>query len=125
LSNGVDNYCKPDLRYTLVRLAKPIPDMPQDPEVSKKIIQIISSFSTRVLPDRPAFALTFLEYLLTMKLADNTSFTQYSDAVKDLERMCSLEMQKLAMKFPNDFMVCVGNPSYWSRTNSSRTCTIA
>lgn len=40
-----------------------------------------------------------------MKLADNTAFLPYSDAVKDLERMCSLEMQKLAMKFPNEFMV--------------------
>lgn len=71
----------------------------------KKVIQLMSTFSTKALPDRPAFALTFLEHLLTIKLADNTDFPQYSEAVKDLERMCSLEMQKLAMKFPNDFMV--------------------
>jgi exportin-5 len=66
----------------------------------------MSTFSTKALPDRPAFALAFLEYLLTIKLADNTSLPAYSDAVKDLERMGSLEMQKLAMTFPNDFMVC-------------------
>ena len=65
----------------------------------------MSTFSTKALPNRPAFALGFLEYLLTVRLADNPSFTQYSDAVKDLERVCSLEMQKLAMKFPDDFMV--------------------
>jgi exportin-5 len=69
------------------------------------VIQIISAFSTKGLSDNPGFALAFLEYLLTMKLADNTAFLPYSEAVKDLERMCSLEMQKLAMKFPDEFMV--------------------
>lgn len=77
----------------------------EDPEISKKVIGLMSTFSTKALPDRPAFALTFLEHLLTIKLADNTAFPLYSDAVKDLERVCSLEMQKLAMKFPDDFMV--------------------
>ena len=75
----------------------------EDPEISKKVIQLMSTFSTKALPNRPAFALTFLEHMLTIKLADNTDFAQYSDAVKDLERVCSLEMQKLAMKFPDDF----------------------
>jgi exportin-5 len=75
----------------------------EDPEISKKVIQLMSTFSTKALPNRPAFALTFLEHMLTVKLADNTAFAQYSDAVKDLERVCSLEMQKLAMKFPDDF----------------------
>ncbi|PVH96608.1 ARM repeat-containing protein [Periconia macrospinosa] len=75
-----------------------------DPEISKKVIQLMSTFSTKALADRPGFALTFLEYLLTMRLVDKPSHTQYSDAVKDLERICSLEMQKLAMKFPDGFM---------------------
>jgi exportin-5 len=77
----------------------------EDPEIRKKVIQLMSTFSTKALPDRPRFALTFLEHMLTVKLADNPSFPQYSEAVKDLERICSLEMQKLAMKFPDDFMV--------------------
>lgn len=65
----------------------------------------MSTFCTKALSDRPAFALTFLEYMLTTRLVDNPAFPQYSDAIKDLERICSLEMQKLAMKFPDDFMV--------------------
>jgi exportin-5 len=77
----------------------------EDPEISKKVLQLMSTFCTKALADRSAFALTFLEHMLTVKLADNTSFPQYSDAVKDLERICSLEMQKLAMKFPDDFIV--------------------
>lgn len=76
----------------------------EDPEVARKIISLMSTLSTKALGDRPAFALTFLEYMLTIRLADNTDFPQYSDAVKDLERICSLEMQKLAMKFADDFM---------------------
>ncbi|KAF1949785.1 ARM repeat-containing protein [Byssothecium circinans] len=76
----------------------------EDPEIAKKVIQLMSTFSTKALSQRPAFALTFLEYLLTLRLADNPSFPPYSDAVKDLERVCSMEMQKLAMKFPDEFM---------------------
>jgi exportin-5 len=76
----------------------------EDPEIAKKVITLMSTFSTKALPDRSAFALTFLEYMLTIRLADDPSFPQYSDTVKDLERICSLEMQKLAMKFADDFM---------------------
>jgi exportin-5 len=76
----------------------------EDPEIARKIISLMSTLSTKALGDRPAFALTFLEYMLTIRLADNIEFPLYSDAVKDLERICSLEMQKLAMKFANDFM---------------------
>jgi exportin-5 len=76
----------------------------EDPEIAKKVISLMATFSTKALPDRSAFALSFLEYMLTIRLADNPEFAQYSDAVKDLERICSLEMQKLAMKFADDFM---------------------
>jgi exportin-5 len=76
----------------------------EDPEIARKILSLMSTLSTKALGDRPQFALTFLEYMLTIRLADNTDFPQYSDAVKDLERICSLEMQRLAMKFADDFM---------------------
>ncbi|KAF2827190.1 ARM repeat-containing protein [Ophiobolus disseminans] len=76
----------------------------EDPEIARKVISLMSTLSTKALGDRPAFALTFLEYMLTIRLADNTAYPLYSDAVKDLERICSLEMQKLAMKFADDFM---------------------
>ncbi|KAH8726745.1 armadillo-type protein [Phaeosphaeriaceae sp. PMI808] len=76
----------------------------EDPEIARKMISLISTLATKALGDRPAFALTFLEYMLTIRLADNTDYPLYSDAVKDLERICSLEMQKLAMKFADDFM---------------------
>ncbi|CAI6339041.1 unnamed protein product [Periconia digitata] len=76
----------------------------EDPEIAKKVIQLMATFSTKALSERPAFALTFLEYLITLRLVDKPQCTQYSDAVKDLERICSLEMQKLAMKFPDGFM---------------------
>ncbi|KAF2130157.1 ARM repeat-containing protein [Dothidotthia symphoricarpi CBS 119687] len=80
----------------------------EDPEIAKKIITLMSTLATRALGDRPAFALTFLEYMLTIRLADNTTFPQYSETVKELERVCSLEMQKLAMKFADDFMNVYG-----------------
>jgi exportin-5 len=76
----------------------------EDPEVARKIISLMATLSTKALGDRSGFALTFLEYMLTIRLADDTDYPHYSDAVKDLERICSLEMQKLAMKFADDFM---------------------
>lgn len=75
-----------------------------DPEVAKKIIQLMSTFSTKALPSRPSFALKFLEYIITIKFPENSAYPQYADTVKDLERICNLEMQKLAMKFADDFM---------------------
>ena len=97
----------------------------EDPEISKKVIQLMSTFCTKALTDRPAFALTFLEHMLTVKLSDNTSLPAYSDAVKDLERISSLEMQKLAMKFPDDFIVRTSAPQEASvQSNSCRMCTI-
>jgi len=63
------------------------------------------TFSTKALPDRAGFALNLLEYILNATLPDNPALPQYSDAVKDLERTCSVEMQKLAMAFPDQFMV--------------------
>ncbi|KAF2196511.1 ARM repeat-containing protein [Delitschia confertaspora ATCC 74209] len=76
----------------------------EDPEISKKVIQLMSTFSTKALPDRPEFARVLLEYILDMKQREDAAFPLYSDAVKDLERVCSLEMQKLAMMFADDFM---------------------
>lgn len=76
----------------------------EDPEIAKKIIQLMVTFSTKALPDRAGFALNLLEYILNATLPDNPALPQYSDAVKDLERTCSVEMQKLAMAFPDQFM---------------------
>jgi exportin-5 len=77
----------------------------QDPEISKKIIQLVSTFSIKALSDRPEFAMTLLDYIFHTKLPEDASASQYSEAVKDLERVCNLEMQKLAMMFADDFMV--------------------
>ncbi|OCK81321.1 ARM repeat-containing protein [Lepidopterella palustris CBS 459.81] len=76
----------------------------EDPEIAKKVVQLLVTFSTKALPERPAFALNLLEYILNANLQENPDLPQYSDAVKDLERICSVEMQKLAMMFPEEFM---------------------
>jgi exportin-5 len=81
----------------------------EDPEIAKKVITLMATFSTKALAERPAFALNFLQYMLTIRLADDPNYPQYSEAVKDLERVCSLEMQKLAMKFADDFMNVYGD----------------
>ncbi|ORY09735.1 armadillo-type protein [Clohesyomyces aquaticus] len=76
----------------------------EDPEIEKKVIQLMSTFSTKALPNRPAFALNFLEYMLNTHVPEDPAFPAYSESAKDVERLCSLEMQKLAMMFPDTFM---------------------
>lgn len=71
----------------------------------KKVIQLMSTFSTKPLGNRPAFAFGFLEYLLSVRLPDDPNLTMYSDAVKDVDKTCGQEMQKLAQKFADEFMV--------------------
>ncbi|KAF2728249.1 ARM repeat-containing protein [Polyplosphaeria fusca] len=93
MENSLEQWCRQILQSRF-----------DDPEVAKKVIQLMSTFATKALPNRPAFALTFLEHMLTVKLDDCPDLPPYSEAVKDLDRVCSLEMQKLAMKFPDDFM---------------------
>ncbi|KAF2500371.1 ARM repeat-containing protein [Lophium mytilinum] len=76
----------------------------EDPEIARKVVQLLVTFSTKALPESSAFALSLLEYILNSHLPDNPATPTYSDAVKDLERTCSQEMSKLAMMFADEFM---------------------
>lgn len=95
--------CAPDLLHCLGYAETCL----KDPEIAKKIIQIMVTFSTKALTTRPAFALRMLEYLFNAPKQDNPAFPQYSQAVKDLERTCNTDIQRLAMSFPNEFMVWI------------------
>ncbi|KAF2144374.1 uncharacterized protein K452DRAFT_295830 [Aplosporella prunicola CBS 121167] len=76
----------------------------EDPEITRKLIQLLVTFSTKALATRPSFALQLLEYILNLPIRDEPSFPQYSEAVKGLEQACTAEMQRLAMTFPDHFL---------------------
>ena len=76
----------------------------QDPEIRKKIIQLQVTFSTKTLASRPEFATHILEYILSGTISEDPTFPIYTDAVKNLQYICTVEAQKLAMAFPDHFL---------------------
>ncbi|KAK7529994.1 armadillo-type protein [Phyllosticta citribraziliensis] len=76
----------------------------EDPEVNRKIIQLMVTFATRALHNRPHFAVQVLSYILNLPIHEEASAPQYSEAVKGLDQACAGEMQRLAMSFPDNFL---------------------
>lgn len=76
----------------------------EDPEINRKIIQLMVTFATKALSSRPSFALQLLEYILNLPLHDDPSAPPYSEAVKGLEQACTAEIQRLAIAFPDHFL---------------------
>lgn len=76
----------------------------EDPEINRKIIQLMVTFATKALSSRPSFALQLLEYILNLPLRDEPSAPPYSEAVKGLEQACTAEIQRLAIAFPDHFL---------------------
>ncbi|KAK8156679.1 armadillo-type protein [Phyllosticta citrichinensis] len=76
----------------------------EDPEVNRKIIQLMVTFATRALHNRPNFAVQVLSYILNLPIREEPSAPQYSEAVKGLDQACAGEMQRLAMAFPDNFL---------------------
>ncbi|KAF2096394.1 ARM repeat-containing protein [Rhizodiscina lignyota] len=78
----------------------------KDPEIRRKIMQLLVTFSTRPLDDRPSFASSVLQCLLeaAMNPEDDTRFQMYSEAVKMLQTQSMQELSKLGMTFPDHFL---------------------
>ena len=76
----------------------------QDPEIRKKVIQLQVTFSTKTLATRPKFAVNVLDYILSIPATEDPAHPAYTDAVKNLQYVCTIEAQKLAMAFPDHFL---------------------
>ncbi|KAF2838622.1 ARM repeat-containing protein [Patellaria atrata CBS 101060] len=76
----------------------------EDPEIAKKMVQLMVTFSTKALNDRPSFAITLVKYMLDFPDMDIPAHAQYSEAVKSMEQANALEMQRLAIVFANYFL---------------------
>ncbi|KAF2758175.1 hypothetical protein EJ05DRAFT_476433 [Pseudovirgaria hyperparasitica] len=76
----------------------------EDPEILRKAIGLMVTFSTKALTTKPNFALGLLKYILDAPKQEDSAFPQYNESVKDLERSSSMDAQRLAAIFPNDFM---------------------
>ena len=73
--------------------------------IKQRIIKLAVEFSTRALDRRPSFSLKVLEHILSIRLTEKPDLPIYSEAVRELQSVCSHELQRLAMRYPDYFMV--------------------
>lgn len=84
---------------------KIIANTSQDPMIKQRVIKLAVEFSTRALDRKPSFALKVLEHILMVRPAEMPNFPAYTEAVKELQSICSHELQRLAMRYPDYFAV--------------------
>lgn len=76
-----------------------------DPEITRKLITLLVTISAKALPTRPNLSLQLLENIIQSPKQEDPALPQYSESVKELERACGIEMQRLATVFPDHFFV--------------------
>ena len=73
--------------------------------IKRRVIQLIVTFSTTALENRPNLMLKILEHILLTRPVEYPANHAYTDAVKELLNICTTEIQRLAMKMPDHLMV--------------------
>lgn len=72
-----------------------------DPGVADELLQTMVAV-LRVLESPPqSFILAMVQHLLTMQLEDQPQHSQFSDGIKSFEALRVVELQKLAVAYPN------------------------
>ncbi|CAK1359336.1 Protein MSN5 [Cercospora beticola] len=72
-----------------------------DPGVADEVLQTLVAV-LRVLKSPPqSFVLAMVQHLLTMRLYDQPQHAQFTDAIKSFEALRVVELQKLALAYPN------------------------
>lgn len=73
--------------------------------IKQRVIKLAVEFSTKALDRKPSFSLKVLEHILSIRLAEEPDSPTYSEAVRELQSVCSHELQRLAMRYPDYFVV--------------------
>ena len=73
--------------------------------IKRRVIQLMVTFSTTTLDNRPELMLKILEHILLTRPAEYPANHSYTDAVKELMNICTTEIQRLAMKMPDHLML--------------------
>ncbi|EPS42298.1 hypothetical protein H072_3734 [Dactylellina haptotyla CBS 200.50] len=80
----------------------------QDPLIKKKVVQLVVALATTALENQNGLMLKALEYVLLTRLPENTPNGSYNEAVKDLQSTCISELQRLALKMPDNLIQVYG-----------------
>lgn len=73
--------------------------------IKQRVIKLAVEFSTRALDRKPSFSLKVLEHILSIRLSEEPDLPTYSEAVRELQSVCSHELQRLALRYPDYFIV--------------------
>lgn len=79
-----------------------------DPMIKRRVIQLMVTFSTTALDARHEFMLKILEHILLTRPPEFPANSAYSEALKELLSICTTEIQRLAMKMPDNLMHVYG-----------------
>ncbi|KAK3044318.1 hypothetical protein LTS18_001599, partial [Coniosporium uncinatum] len=75
----------------------------RDPEMKKRVIDLLVTFCTKTMPNNSAFAVFVLDHILNIHITTDDAYRDYSDSVKTLHASCLTDLQKLAWAFPDYF----------------------
>lgn len=77
----------------------------EDPQIRKRVLQLLVAFSTTALDNNPNLMLRVLEHILMTWPALQPENRAYNDAIKDLQAESMVELQRLAAKMPDHLLV--------------------
>ncbi|KAF8461021.1 armadillo-type protein [Kalaharituber pfeilii] len=76
-----------------------------DPQIQKRVITLLVTFSTSALDRKADLMLKILEHVLLTQAPDLPQYPAYNDAIKLLQTVCTTEIQRLAVKMPDHLMM--------------------
>lgn len=71
----------------------------------QRIVQLAVVFATGPLKGNAQFAFKVFDYSLNARRPENSNSTTYTEAIKELESLRLHQLQRLAMRFPDYFIV--------------------
>ena len=77
----------------------------EDPQIRKRVLQLLVAFSTTALDNNANLMLRVLEHILMTWPALQPENRAYNDAIKDLQAESMVELQRLAAKMPDHLLV--------------------
>ncbi|RKF53840.1 Protein MSN5 [Erysiphe neolycopersici] len=77
----------------------------EDPIIRKRLLQSSVIFSTSALYQKNDFMLKVLEQILTNKVSESPQHHKYTEAVMDMQQASLIELQRLALKMPDQLLV--------------------
>ena len=83
----------------------------------QRIVQLAVVFATGPLKGNAQFAFKVFDYSLNARRPDNNNSATYSEAIKELESLRLHQLQRLAMRFPDYFIVGIS----WSQCLTMET----